>query len=103
VLGQRKDPGEVSVGDVLTRSPVTVTPDMSISDARQLMAEHQVRRLPVTKNGSLVGVLALGDVAVVDPSKRAVGEALEQISDSDSTRETTSAPPRGRPARSRTA
>ncbi len=99
VLAERRDPTEVRVGDIMTRSPVTVTPDMKISEARALMAEHQVRRLPVMKGEEIVGILSLGDVALADASERAVGETLEDISESDSTRDVGDGPDRGTPDR----
>jgi len=86
VLANRKDADEVKLADILTKSPVTVTPDTSLAEARDLMAEHRIRRLPVLKGEELVGILALGDIALASASERAVGEALEQISESDSTK-----------------
>lgn len=103
VLAERKDPAEVRLADILTRSPVTVSPDTKLSAARDLMAEHQIRRLPVTKADRLVGILSLGDVALADASPRAVGEALEDVSESDSTKKLDEKPPRGTPERVREA
>ena len=99
VLAERKDPDDVRLGDIMTRSPVTVTPDMRLSEARDLMAQHRIRRLPVTKGDSLVGILSLGDIALADASERAVGEALEEISESESTQPTDAGPDRGTPDR----
>lgn len=99
VLAERRDPTEVQLADILTKAPVTVSPDTRLSQARNLMAEHKVRRLPVTKADRLVGILSLGDVAVADESERAVGEALEDISESPSTRELADHPTRGNPQR----
>jgi hypothetical protein len=53
------------------------------------------------KDAELVGVLSLGDIALADASKRAVGDALEDISESDSTAELNEGPPRGTPERAR--
>jgi CBS domain-containing protein len=85
VVADREDPNAVRLGDIATRSVVTATPDMNLSDARDLMAEHRIRRLPVMKNDRLVGILSLGDVALADASKRAVGNVLEDVSESPST------------------
>jgi hypothetical protein len=74
---------------------------MQLSEARDLMAELQVRRLPVVKGDALVGILSLGDVALADASKRAVGQTLEEISESASTAELHEQPARGTPARRR--
>src|SRR5437899_1761020 len=68
VVAERRDPPEVPVGEILTRSPVTVTPDMRLSEARELMERHRIRRLPVVKGDELVGILSLGDVAWQDAS-----------------------------------
>jgi CBS domain-containing protein len=101
VIAERKDPMEVRLGDIATRSPVTVSPDERLSTARDLMSEHRVRRLPVMKAERLVGILSLGDIALADASERAVGEALEEISESPSTSEVSEYPERGTPDRVR--
>jgi CBS domain-containing protein len=101
VLAERKDPMEVRLGDIATTSPVTVSPDERLSRARDLMSEHRIRRLPVVKGEQLVGILSLGDVAQADESERAVGEALEEISESRSTTEVREYPERGTPERVR--
>lgn len=103
VLAERKDPMNVQLADIITRTPITVSPDTKLSDARDLMAEHRVRRLPVTKAGKLVGILSLGDVALADASERAVGETLEEISESLSTTDIADQPTRGTPDRVREA
>lgn len=99
VIADREDPTEVRLADIVTRSLVTATPDMNISDARDLMAQHQIRRLPVMKEGTLVGILSLGDIALQDASKRAVGEALEDVSESPATADVNEGPERGTPER----
>jgi CBS domain-containing protein len=99
VLAERKNPMEVSVQDIWTSSPVTVSPDMKLSDARDLMEQNKIRRLPVLKGADLVGVLSLGDVAWADASTREVGEALRGISESEQTRTTNEQVDRGTPER----
>lgn len=101
VLAKGRDPGEVTLGDVATTTVVTITPDMNIAEARDLMSEHRIRRLPVVKDGELVGILSLGDIAVQDASKRAVGEVLDEVSESPSTAATSDGPDRGTPERVR--
>lgn len=56
---------QTQVAEVFTADDlVTVTPDMSLEDAEELMAEHQVRRLPVVEQGTnkLMGILAQADI-----------------------------------------
>jgi CBS domain-containing protein len=101
VMAERKNPTSVPLRDIMTASAVTVTPDTDLSEARSLMAEHQVRRLPVMKGEQLVGILSLGDVAVATASKRAIGEALDEISESPSTQPSPGGPDPGTPERTR--
>jgi CBS domain-containing protein len=101
VIAARKDPSQVPLSDIATNQLVSVTPDTGIADARQLMAEHKVRRLPVMKQGELVGIVSLGDLAVADPSKRAIGDTLQRVSESQSTIEKNVGPDRGTPDRVR--
>ena len=99
VMAERKDPEEVRVGDVVTSQPVTVSPDTRLSEARQLMERHKVRRLPVMKGEELVGILSLGDVAWADASTQEVGETVRSVSESDATRRMTEDAARGTPER----
>jgi CBS domain-containing protein len=100
VLAERKDPRSVKLGDVATTRRIeTVTPDTQLTDARALMAERRIRRLPVVKDGALIGIVSLGDVAIGSASMRGVGEALAQISVSEATTEVNPGPEVGTPAR----
>jgi CBS domain-containing protein len=101
VLAKQRDPREVTLGEIATTTTVTIGPDEGVAEARDLMAEHKIRRLPVVKEGKLVGILALGDIAVADASKRAVGEVLDEVSESPSTTEQNDGPTRGTPERVR--
>jgi CBS domain-containing protein len=97
VLANRQDPNTVKLGDIVTKSVTTVTPDTELTDARSVMERDKVRRLPVVKQGSLVGMLSLGDVAVALSSDRQVGEALKEISQSPSTESINEGPAIGTP------
>ena len=97
VIAKRRDPSEVRLDEIFTKAIETVSPDVELSDARTLMERARVRRLPVVKDGRLVGVLSLGDVAVALASKREVGNALERISESESTSTLNDGPAVGTP------
>lgn len=102
VVAFRKDPSNTRVREVMTEEDlVTISPDAQVSEARALMAERRVRRILVTKDGRLVGVVSMGDVAEADASKRAVGEALEEISASGQTLRRNDGPATGTPERVR--
>ena len=54
---------ETKVAEVMTQHVCCVSPDANVHDAALLMSEHQVRRLPVVKDGAIVGILTVGDMA----------------------------------------
>ena len=102
VLADRKDPRSVRLGDIATtRGLETTSPDTQLCDARALMAQRRIRRLPVVKDDRLVGILSLGDVALGSASMRGVGEALASISASSATEEMNPGPDIGTPDRVR--
>lgn len=76
-----KRSGSASVEDVITTDMITASPDMSIDEATELLARHQIRRLPVVENGKLIGVVSLADFAVRHQFENEAGEALSEISE----------------------
>lgn len=75
------DSHSMTVSSCMTKNPVTVSSDTDAHDAARMMAAKQIRRLPVVDNGKLVGICALGDLAVVDIHVDEAGEALSGISE----------------------
>ena len=69
-----------TIADVVSRNPVTVTPDADLDQALELMARHQIRRIPVVEDDRLVGIVAQADVARVAKEKQ-TGELVESISE----------------------
>ena len=67
------------VSKVMTNQPVCVSSDCDLQEAAQLMQDKQIRRLYVTDNDALVGVVALADV-VDAANDRLSGETIEKIS-----------------------
>lgn len=48
--------------DFMTQSLVTCSPESSTEDIMTQMLESQIRHLPVVENGTLVGMISIGDV-----------------------------------------
>jgi CBS domain-containing protein len=74
-------PASTPVTDCMSAQVVTCTPETDAHEAADLMARHQIRRLPVCDNsGNLVGMCAIGDLATVDIHINEAGDALSKIS-----------------------
>jgi CBS domain-containing protein len=80
VVAEGRDPESTTVREVASTDLVTIDPEQSLDEALRLMAQHQVRRLPVVEeDGRLVGVLAQADVAR-HGADRETGQVVEKIS-----------------------
>lgn len=51
------------VRNKMTTNPFTISPDHAIPDAHEIMTKHNIRRLPVVKDGKLVGVVSKEDIS----------------------------------------
>ena len=80
VVAEVSDLATTSVGDVYSRDLISVEPDSDLEQAVELMARHQVRRLPVVEDGRLVGIVAQADIALRENEKK-TGELVEAISE----------------------
>jgi len=74
-----KDPHQ-KVGDVMTGNVVFGSPEMDVNDAAKLMADRQIRRLPIVENNSLIGIVALGDISLEPACQNCAEDALKDIS-----------------------
>lgn len=82
VVAEGTDPKQAVVREYMSEDPVTGTPRMSDQEALVLMGREQIRRLPVVDQGRLVGIVALGDLALeAGAGDDDVGSALEEISE----------------------
>jgi len=51
-----------TVGEVMTRAPITVTPEAPIEDAARIMRDRKIGGLPVVSNDHLVGLITESDI-----------------------------------------
>ncbi|MGI6227308.1 MAG: CBS domain-containing protein [Peptococcales bacterium] len=74
------DPKSTPVSSIMTPNVTTITPDIEIDRLGDIMACKQVRRIPVVENNTLVGIVALGDLAVDKRFDVEASQALTEIS-----------------------
>ncbi|MCL1820970.1 MAG: CBS domain-containing protein [Oscillospiraceae bacterium] len=79
-IAAENDPSTTKVGDIMSRGVVSVSPDDDVGEAARIMAADQVRRLPVTQDGRIVGMLSLGDMAKRHEYDMEAAKALSDIS-----------------------
>jgi CBS domain-containing protein len=72
-------PGSTRIGDVMTERACSCQADESIEEVQRLMGDAQVRRVPVVdKDGAVIGIVSLGDLATRQPTS--VDETVREIS-----------------------
>lgn len=77
VIAEGKDPNSVTVQDVCNHRLESVAPGDPVDRAVSLMRDHAIRRLPVIDDGSLVGIVSLGDLAMERDPQSALADISE--------------------------
>src|SRR5437764_7171854 len=77
-----RDPLTTPVRDVMTPDVVYGFDDQDVQDAARVMEQYKIRRVPVlNRHKQLVGMVALGDLAVQPGTHPATGKLLEHVSE----------------------
>jgi CBS domain-containing protein len=79
-IANGRDPAECTAEDIMSDDCQSVGPETDVEEAARMMAERQIRRLPIVEDGELVGMVSIGDVAVKQGDDDLSGEALQEIS-----------------------
>lgn len=61
-LACNKDTNKTLISDVMTTKVYEISSEADISEASKMMAECQIRRIPVVDNNAIVGIISLGDL-----------------------------------------
>lgn len=80
-IAAEEDPAQTPVRDIMTRGCAWVEPRSDCRQATQLMAQRQVRRLPVVEGGKVVGIVSLADLARSQRFDMEAAQALGEISE----------------------
>jgi CBS domain-containing protein len=64
VLAESRDPRTTRIGDICSGELVVLGPDDNMAEATRLVRERAVRRIPVLRDGTPVGVVSIGDLAL---------------------------------------
>lgn len=79
-LTGQDDLQQTPISKYMSTKIVTGEPAWSLEQVANIMARHQIRRLPIVQDGQLVGIVSLGDVARHAARKDVVAKSLQAIS-----------------------
>ena len=74
------EPGDTRIREIMSRGITTCRADEDVNDVLHAMGAEQVRRLPVTQGGKVVGMVSLADMARSAAFHMEAAEALGEIS-----------------------
>jgi len=80
VVAEARDPKQLDVNAVMSKGLTLGRPDMDAEEAAKIMAEHQIRRLPIVEKNNLIGIISIGDLATNNIFVDEAGRALQDIS-----------------------
>lgn len=73
-IAEGNDPSTTTLDEICSHKLVAVGPDDPVAVAVKKMEQQAIRRLPVMENGTLVGIISIGDLAVERDRESALGE-----------------------------
>lgn len=56
------NPDRVPIKKIMSKRLVTVSPDKRVQEAARLVAEKQIKKLPILEHGKLVGIVTQTDI-----------------------------------------
>ncbi|MGI5971899.1 MAG: CBS domain-containing protein [Oscillospiraceae bacterium] len=79
-VAAENDPDITPVREIMSRGVISVSPEDDVREAARIMASEQVRRLPVVRDGKVVGMISLADMARTNLFDMEASKALSEIS-----------------------
>ncbi len=82
VVLKGKSSKEVRIVDVMTPSPIVISPQDSLDHCMELMTHKHIRHLPVIENDKLSGMVSIGDVVkfIIEDQKQTIKNLENYIS-----------------------
>jgi CBS domain-containing protein len=62
VVLQSRSSKDTLVGEIMATPVTTVTPSTTVEDCMRIMTVQRIRHLPVVEDGTLVGIVSIGDL-----------------------------------------
>jgi len=66
VVAEGKDSCSVTIGEIMSKDVVVISPDVSLEDAADVMTEKKIKKLPVVESGRLVGIVTATDLVAYE-------------------------------------
>jgi CBS domain-containing protein len=81
ILAEGLDPNKLTVKDVMTTKITTLKPYATIIDAIKTMKEHNIKRIPITRNNKIVGIITEREITNAILKEKEDTDKLEILKD----------------------
>lgn len=81
VASRDEAPSKIRVGEIMSGEVYSCSADADIREALKTMQQRRVRRLPVTKEGEIAGLLSLNDLALKARSSKLADLTAQDVED----------------------
>lgn len=82
VVALDKKPSTVKVSEIMSKPIKTIKPDTTLTEASKIMAKCNIRRLPVIKDSTLVGIITNKDIVLIAPGQIEILRELSRMRES---------------------
>ncbi len=81
VMLQGRSSRNTQIGEIMEKSPITITPDTTVQHCMELMSDNNLRYLPVIDRGEVIGIISIGDVVrnIIDEQKNTINHLQDYI------------------------
>ena len=76
IVTKDRRPGEVKASELLSTPIITIEPEKSIAEASEVMLKANIKRLPVLKDRTVIGVISNTDILMVTPGLNTIFRIL---------------------------
>jgi CBS domain-containing protein len=73
-VAEGRSPADTKVGEICSSDVQALEPDQSVDEAVKLMRENAIRRIPVVEDGTPVGIVSIGDLAIERDAQSALAD-----------------------------
>ena len=80
VLEKCRNPKEIEISEIMTKTLILGRPDMEVFEATKLMMENKVKKLPIIKEHRLVGIITVTDIAQIANIDKDTIELVDTLS-----------------------
>ncbi len=79
ILAENMDPDKTKLRDIMSNPIVMIPHNENVADAARVMSRRKIRKLPVVKDGKIIGILSENDIVKISPDLIALTKEYSEM------------------------